>query len=176
MTTGPHTEHNDEGKRILARLREVRFLRGWSSKELAEKSGVSQATIEHMESNFGNNPRLNTLTKIMEALGVSFELNLIENIPEPEEEPPYFVEDDGYVANIARAIGYLLRTERAKTKTTYAHIERAIGMSRALVKRWERGNMTRSVISFLKLLDLLDLEIYIEKRPDKNKDWEKEDE
>lgn len=169
-------ERTEEAERIRLRLKEVRFLRGWSTKELAEKANVSQTTIEHFEGNIWHDIRISSLTKLMKALGVSFELNLVENIPVPEEKPPALVEDEGYVTNIARAIGYLLRTERIKMKIPYSVIEREIKMSRALVKRWERGNMTRSVLSFLKLLDFLDLELYIEKRPDKNKDWETEDE
>lgn len=168
-------EASAEAKRILARMKQVRYLRGWSSKELAEKAGVSQATVEHAESNFGNNLRLNTLTKIMAALGISFELNLVENIPVPDEEPPALIEDDEYLQNIAKGIGWLIKTERAKMKIPYAYIERNTNTCRATVKKWERGELTPAVLRFFKLLDMLDLEICVEKRKDKNKDWSKDE-
>ena len=170
------TEADPEAKRILARLKEVRNLRGWSPEQLSEKANVSVTTIQHAESNVGKNLRLNTLTKLMVALGISFDMTLFENIPEPEEEPPVFAEDDEYISKLARGLGYLIRSEREKRKITRASLCRKLGTSNQLLKRWERGDLTDIVLRFFKLLDLLGLEIYIEKRKDKNKDWMTDDE
>jgi transcriptional regulator with XRE-family HTH domain len=50
-------------------LREARRRKGWSQKDLAEKSGVGQDTISGIESG-RHEPRPSTLRKLAEALGI----------------------------------------------------------------------------------------------------------
>ncbi len=51
----------------LKRLRQERFL---SQRDLAEKAGVSPTTIMHLEKGESADPRLSTVRKVAEALGV----------------------------------------------------------------------------------------------------------
>ena len=51
----------------LKRLRTERFL---SQRDLAQKAGVSPTTIMHLETGESTDPRLSTVRKVAEALGV----------------------------------------------------------------------------------------------------------
>src|ERR671916_695945 len=51
----------------LKRLRNERFL---SQRDLAQKAGVSPTTIMHLETGESTDPRLSTVRKVAEALGV----------------------------------------------------------------------------------------------------------
>jgi len=55
---------------IKVRVREIRLRMGWSQQELADRAGVSQASIANLES--GNTRRVDfdMLDAIAEALGV----------------------------------------------------------------------------------------------------------
>ena len=55
---------------IGSRIKETRLKLGLKQKELAEKIGVSESRISQYE-NGSQNPRINTLIKLSEALGVS---------------------------------------------------------------------------------------------------------
>ena len=53
----------------VARLRTLRRRRGWTQDQLAEASGVGSATIARIEGG-GAVPRVSTMTRIAQALGV----------------------------------------------------------------------------------------------------------
>ena len=53
------------------KIEEIRNIRGYTQKDLAEKSGVSRATINGLESGRIVNTTTNILIKIAEALDVS---------------------------------------------------------------------------------------------------------
>lgn len=53
---------------VLARLRYIRERQGLSQADLAERSGVTQATISNLET--GRAARFVTMRKLAEALGV----------------------------------------------------------------------------------------------------------
>ena len=49
-------------------LKEFRLRRGWTQKELSEKSGVPQPMISEIESEVSRYPQINTLYKLSQAL------------------------------------------------------------------------------------------------------------
>lgn len=53
------------------RIREIREMRGMSQSELAEKTGITRATIWRLETGEEETTTTKTLLKIAEALGVS---------------------------------------------------------------------------------------------------------
>ena len=54
----------------------ARIETGITQKELAQKTGISQADISRLERGIGN-PSLNTLKRVAEALGKKLELKLV---------------------------------------------------------------------------------------------------
>lgn len=64
---------------IRLRIRDLREERGWSQKELAERSGVRQATISNAER--GASVNLPTLEQLADAFGINARF-LIEHEPE----------------------------------------------------------------------------------------------
>lgn len=54
----------------MVRLKQVREELGFTQHELAERSGVSQTTITHIETGQINTPRPSTLRKLAAGLGV----------------------------------------------------------------------------------------------------------
>lgn len=73
--------------RLGCRLKELREARGWSQSELGRLSGVSQATINELESGKVTRPRASTLQPLAETLGVSVDV-LLGRKPPPEEPIP----------------------------------------------------------------------------------------
>ena len=69
-------------KNLGERLRELRIREGWSQRELAERSRISQTTISQIE-NGKRNPSADVLKRLVGALGVSANF-LLGN-----EEPVY---------------------------------------------------------------------------------------
>ncbi len=53
------------------RIREIREMKGMSQSELAEKTGITRATIWRLETGAEETTTTKTLLKIAEALGVS---------------------------------------------------------------------------------------------------------
>ena len=60
-----------KAKQLGKYLRAEREARGWSARELAERSGVPDSTIVRIESGFIASPRPDKLSKIARALGLS---------------------------------------------------------------------------------------------------------
>ena len=52
-------------------IRELRVKRGWSQSELARRAGIRQGVLSYIESGRTKHPRIDTLTAIAAALGVS---------------------------------------------------------------------------------------------------------
>jgi transcriptional regulator with XRE-family HTH domain len=52
-------------------IRELRQKRGWTQTELARKAGVKQSVLSYIESGKTKHPRIDTLSAIASALGVS---------------------------------------------------------------------------------------------------------
>ena len=52
-------------------IKEIREKLGWSQMELARRSGVKQSALSQIEAGIVNNPRIDTMMKIAEALGVT---------------------------------------------------------------------------------------------------------
>lgn len=76
-------EQNKEIERIVARLGEkikaIRMEKGWSLKNLSDRSGISAAAIHKIESN-GITPTITTMMKISDALGKKIS-NFVEEGP-----------------------------------------------------------------------------------------------
>ncbi len=70
-----------DGEHIRDRLLAYRASRGWSQARTAEESGVSNATVAHIESGFSPNPRRITLMKFAQGFGVSLDEFLSDNPP-----------------------------------------------------------------------------------------------
>lgn len=52
-------------------IKELRLKRGWSQSELARRSGVKQGVLSYIESGRTKHPRIDTLSALAAALGVS---------------------------------------------------------------------------------------------------------
>lgn len=76
-------EQSKEIERIVARLGEkikaIRMEKGWSLKNLSDRSGISAAAIHKIESN-GITPTITTMMKISDALGKKIS-NFVEEEP-----------------------------------------------------------------------------------------------
>ena len=76
-------EQNKEIERIVARVGEkikiIRMEKGWSLKNLSDRSGISAAAIHKIESN-GITPTITTMMKISDALGKKVS-NFVEEEP-----------------------------------------------------------------------------------------------
>ena len=70
-----------EGVDIRDRLVAYRADRGWSQARLVEESGVSGATIAHLETGANKRPRRITLTRIAQGFGVSLDDLLSDEPP-----------------------------------------------------------------------------------------------
>ena len=60
------------------RIKEVREEKKMSVAELAEKAGLSRQQIYNLESDRENDPKLSTLLKIAEAMGVTLDVIFYE--------------------------------------------------------------------------------------------------
>ncbi len=54
-------------------IKELRIKRGWSQNKLARLAGIRQGVLSYIESGRTKNPRIDTLSAIAKALGVSVE-------------------------------------------------------------------------------------------------------
>ena len=59
---------------ITKKIENLRFQRGWSMYELAQEAGITQSTLTSMIKR-GNPPKIETLTAICEAYGITFQKN-----------------------------------------------------------------------------------------------------
>ncbi len=83
-------------------IRRIRGLRGMSQKELAEKVGVSNVQINYYEHD-ARRPKIDTLSRIAEALGVSPDVLLGEEMSEKQARKrlyAVFSRFDGQMAEI----------------------------------------------------------------------------
>lgn len=55
---------------VGAKLKEARETRFWSQRDLAREAGVSPTTVMHLETGQNPNPRLSTVRKVADALGI----------------------------------------------------------------------------------------------------------
>lgn len=55
---------------ITKKIEDLRFQRGWSMYELAQEAGITQSTLTSMIKR-GNPPKIETLTAICEAYGIT---------------------------------------------------------------------------------------------------------
>ena len=60
---------------ICIKIKQRRFLLGITQQDLADISGVGLRTIKEIETNNGN-PSITTLSKILDALGMEFDLKI----------------------------------------------------------------------------------------------------
>jgi transcriptional regulator with XRE-family HTH domain len=77
----------------LRAVKRLRLEKGWSQKDLADKSGVGQDTISGVESG-KHEPRPSTLRKLAGALDTSVSNLFEEVVTRPKVEPPLFEEVD----------------------------------------------------------------------------------
>ena len=63
---------------INKKIEELRFQRGWSIYELAQKAGIAQSTLTSMI-NRGNPPKIDTLICICEAFGITLSQFFMED-------------------------------------------------------------------------------------------------
>ena len=59
---------------IGARVQELRAARGWRQKELADRSGLPQATISRIESGKVKEPSIKTLEALAAAFGIALDV------------------------------------------------------------------------------------------------------
>ncbi|HFK1747788.1 helix-turn-helix transcriptional regulator [Bacillus paranthracis] len=57
----------------LHKVKEKRLNKGWTQSKLAEKSGVPQPTISHIENGTLKNPSIKSIKNIASALGINLE-------------------------------------------------------------------------------------------------------
>lgn len=93
----------DENVSIGDKIKEYREIINITQKDLAEKSGLSESAIKYYETN-KRNPKLETLSKIAEALGISIndliireEYKLIERVEKVESD-----EEDKIILNLVK--------------------------------------------------------------------------
>ena len=61
------------GKFHLKNLKDYRIKKGWSQEKLAREAGVSYQAVIKIERGYIKSPRLETIIKIAQALGVSLD-------------------------------------------------------------------------------------------------------
>ncbi len=77
MNSGDYTTNQDILTLLARRVKEYRLAARLSQQEMAEKSGVSKATIGHFEQGVNQNMTLNNFISILRVLGME---NRIEDI------------------------------------------------------------------------------------------------
>lgn len=90
---------------VREKLKVLREERGLSLREVARLSGVSPATLSHIE-NGHSSPTLDTLRKILEVLGSSFG-EFFEDQNKPMEEPVFSAEDMKSIQDAHRRYTFL---------------------------------------------------------------------
>lgn len=123
-----------EGVNLRDRLIAYRADRGWSQATLVEKSGVSGATIAHIETGANTRPRRITLMRIAQAFGVSLDDFLSDappKAPQGPEVPPLELEAM-YVADDAarrRALEAASDEERERYVSAIERVSRDVFFS-----------------------------------------------
>ena len=108
-----------------AYLVQVRKDRGWSQRDLAERSGVSPAEICRVESGVRRKPSPAVLKAVADAMAVSYPylMQLAGYIEETrEEEQAYeqvFRDDDGRVVDVVRGAKEMFETDAAWANAAY---------------------------------------------------------
>src|SRR5690242_10212706 len=69
------------------RIKAERAARGWTQKELAQRSGINFGYIRMLETNQRPNPTGETLQRLARAFGISVD-ELLEGPPAPDTETP----------------------------------------------------------------------------------------
>jgi len=136
-----------EGVNLRDRLIAYRADRGWSQARLVEESGVSGATIAHIETGANKRPRRITLMRLAQAFGVSLDDFLSDGppkAPQAPEIPPLqlevmYAEDDEATrrrvleaASEAEREAYLAELDRALGRTEHALLEDAASAASTL--------------------------------------------
>ncbi|WP_373156854.1 helix-turn-helix domain-containing protein [Bacteroides cellulosilyticus] len=84
MNDAEYRTNQDILKLLAQRVKEYRLAARLSQKELAEKSGVSKATISHFEQSVNQNMTLNNFISLLRALGMENRIEeLLPELPMP---------------------------------------------------------------------------------------------
>lgn len=107
---------SQEKRRLLADLVPVRRKRqGWTQLELAERSGVSLATVQNIESGRSQTPQLSTLMRLMVALDEAppspLDAELAARIRERIEDPEILWQTAVIVHDISGKVSDQLRAK-----------------------------------------------------------------
>lgn len=81
-----YAARDEGGETVRTRVRDLRTALGVSQIELARRAGLSRRTIQSLEYGSGPDPRLGTLKKVADALGVPVEA-LFEPVKESAQGP-----------------------------------------------------------------------------------------
>lgn len=95
-------------------IQELRHKRGWTQRELASKSGVTQASISEIEQGRRTRPHSSTLKKLADAFGVSVPELYEPSPPAPvvEEEPRALDESRGRLELLEATTANILEMAR----------------------------------------------------------------
>lgn len=156
-------------KEAFARnLEQERLKKGYSQKELAEKTGISRVSLNHYE--IGRMfPRDYSIDKILDALGVDMDYMLedrpYENSKERLKRIKSFGLDIG--AEETRVFALNLRKEREKRGYTQAELSKLVGINCQAISTYETQRRFPSDQTMSKLLEVLDvdLEYMLNKKP-----------
>jgi transcriptional regulator with XRE-family HTH domain len=91
--------------RLARRLRELRQERGWSLEDLAERSGVSRATLSRTENN-----QVSPTAAVLGRLCAAFELTMSRLLAQVEPDPPALVPREAQPLWIDPETGYRRRS------------------------------------------------------------------
>lgn len=84
MNDAEYRTNQDILKLLAQRVKEYRLAARLSQKELAEKSGVSKATISHFEQSVNQNLTLNNFISLLRVLGMENRIEeLLPELPMP---------------------------------------------------------------------------------------------
>lgn len=74
-------------EKLLRNLRVMRAVRNWELQEVAKRAGISSLTVSRIFNGDTENPGVETLAKIVEALGYTMEQLFSESLPENPQHP-----------------------------------------------------------------------------------------
>jgi len=97
---------------IASRLKAYRIDYPLSQQELADKSGISRRSITNLEN--GEDVQLSTLIKVLMALGLDSNLDLLA--PDPTERPSYYLKEKSAAPQRKRASKKGLETSKKNFK------------------------------------------------------------
>mgnify|MGYP000613889685 CR=1 FL=1 len=84
MENGEYRTNQDILNLLAQRIKEYRLAARLSQKEMAEKSGVSNATISHFEQSVNQNMTLNNFISLLRVLGMENRIEeLLPELPMP---------------------------------------------------------------------------------------------